>query len=1036
MKNIHIITASAGSGKTYRLSQLLHKKISTGKVRPEAVIATTFTRKAAAELQERVRQQLIAEGFINEANRLAAARMGTINAICGKLVMDFAFEKGLFPDTGILDEGAANRELRRSMSSVLTRELTNQLADLEDRLESFGWADSVDTIIRLARDNGLNVKELEASKKYSIKSIQGLLGPAVSSRRNLESELEIELTAFINKVDTDSDTTKKTRSALEFAESVLNKIRQNRKLKWSEWLKISRLSLAKKSAGLADNLTQLAAEHEGDPNLKNDLKDAISLVFDIAIKTLNVYQHHKRLWGVMDFSDQEALTFDLLNQKYVMDRLKGSVDLLLVDEFQDTSPIQLAILLKLADISQETVWVGDQKQSIFGFRGTDPALMDACIADILKNRPPETLNKSWRSRPNLVHLTSDVFSKAFKKHSIPESWVRLSPAQKKDNSRLGPVAEWWTLNTSNLNNDAMALAEGIRTLLDAKDSCIRDRKNGNVRHVRPGDIAILCRTNSFCQTVATALESINVRAVLPRSGLLDTPEIIAAMAGLRLWVDPNDSLAAAELARIFHFPSKPGKWLESLLKNPGSKAFKDIPEVAAIIEIAKHNLSAGVEQCLNHIFLILNIRERCLNWGDTEERLANLDSLKSHALKYIDACAGEGSGCTPAGLIAHLYAMNEAEEDTRAVIGGEDAVTVITWHKCKGLEWPVTILSQLGKTFEPNQLGVKVVHDWNTFNIQSPLSNRILRYWIFPYHPRTKNTPFNNRMENHHSMAETVRQHDHQELRLLYVGWTRARDRLILAGREREFETGILGMLKDEKAAWLLTAPSGNKVTWAGRQIEIHKRTLDPAEAKQRIVAPGIDYPAIRPVEHPPARISPSSIEGTGDVLKIEKIGERIPISGSPDVVALGEAIHTFYAADRYEFDNKTRSRMAADILERWQVSDFIDPGALIQSADNLKDQVDKEFPGATWQKEVPIIQHLGSGTKVSGFIDLLLETKSKIVIVDHKSFAGGPNDAIKKSGDYFGQLTAYADCLERINSKRIVKILHYPVSGYLALIK
>ncbi len=71
MNPIHIITASAGSGKTYRLSNLLHDRIAANAVRPEAVIATTFTKKAAAELQERVRQRLIARGLTAEANRLA-----------------------------------------------------------------------------------------------------------------------------------------------------------------------------------------------------------------------------------------------------------------------------------------------------------------------------------------------------------------------------------------------------------------------------------------------------------------------------------------------------------------------------------------------------------------------------------------------------------------------------------------------------------------------------------------------------------------------------------------------------------------------------------------------------------------------------------------------------------------------------------------------------------------------------------------------------------------------------------------------------
>jgi len=176
MTNIHIITASAGSGKTYRLSALLQEKIASKKARPEAVIGTTFTKKAAAELQERVRQRLIKEGLTGEANRLAAARLGTVNAICSGLVMDFVFEKGLFPETMVLDEAAAKRELKRAMSSVMTGGISSRFTDLKSRLETFEWVDAVESVIKLARYNALDTKALEASKKISTESILELLG--------------------------------------------------------------------------------------------------------------------------------------------------------------------------------------------------------------------------------------------------------------------------------------------------------------------------------------------------------------------------------------------------------------------------------------------------------------------------------------------------------------------------------------------------------------------------------------------------------------------------------------------------------------------------------------------------------------------------------------------------------------------------------------------------------------------------------------------------------------------------------------------
>ena len=196
MPNIHIITASAGSGKTYRLTELLEDKISSGKARPEAVMATTFTRKAAVELQERVRQRLISKGLSTQAHRLSAARLGTINAICGRLVNEFAFEKGLFPDAGVLDETAALRELRRSMSRVVSMEQSARLAELEYLLDGLDWTQAVERIITLARYNGHDTQALEQSKTLSLDSLATLVGPDLPADRDLDQELVDALEHF------------------------------------------------------------------------------------------------------------------------------------------------------------------------------------------------------------------------------------------------------------------------------------------------------------------------------------------------------------------------------------------------------------------------------------------------------------------------------------------------------------------------------------------------------------------------------------------------------------------------------------------------------------------------------------------------------------------------------------------------------------------------------------------------------------------------------------------------------------------------
>lgn len=95
--NIRIVAASAGTGKTTHLAQLLDEAVRAADARPEAILATTFTKQAAAELLNRARTRLLRSGRGMEARALLTARIGTVNSVCGALVSDFSFELGLSP---------------------------------------------------------------------------------------------------------------------------------------------------------------------------------------------------------------------------------------------------------------------------------------------------------------------------------------------------------------------------------------------------------------------------------------------------------------------------------------------------------------------------------------------------------------------------------------------------------------------------------------------------------------------------------------------------------------------------------------------------------------------------------------------------------------------------------------------------------------------------------------------------------------------------------------------------------------------------
>src|SRR5699024_3087496 len=121
----------------------------------------------------------------------------------------------------------------------------------------------------------------------------------------------------------------------------------------------------------------VAGELLANEAFHTDVEALIRLIVDTAIDSLDAYEEHKNRLGVMDFVDQKVQALDLLRPNDPVRRsIASKYRLLAVDEFQDSSPIQLSIFIELAELVDEVVWVGDRKQAIYGFRGADPELMN------------------------------------------------------------------------------------------------------------------------------------------------------------------------------------------------------------------------------------------------------------------------------------------------------------------------------------------------------------------------------------------------------------------------------------------------------------------------------------------------------------------------------------------------------------------------------------------------------------------------------------------------------------------------------------
>ncbi|MGI9334341.1 MAG: UvrD-helicase domain-containing protein, partial [Gammaproteobacteria bacterium] len=367
MEHITFISAGAGSGKTYRLTEILSERLATRRVRPEAVIATTFTRKAAAGLTQRVRQRLIRDGHYVYANSIGQAYIGTVNSVCGQLLARYAFEAGLSPHLEVLGEQDDTVVFAQALDDAMSSEDIGRLNAIAQRLEIDGWRATVQAIVALARANDMPPEMLPAQAERSLEELFAYFPDPIES--DLDDALRDAVAQAIADISTNDDETKGTKTYLDLLHNSAHRIHQGR-LTWSDWVRLAGRKPTRRSAPFAEPVAEAASRYDRHPGLHGDIRDWTRALFDLAARAMNTYRMLKAERGVMDFVDQEHELLALLDNPDVASSIREELDLLLVDEFQDTSPIQLAVFIKLAALAKECIWVGDIKQAIYGFRGS------------------------------------------------------------------------------------------------------------------------------------------------------------------------------------------------------------------------------------------------------------------------------------------------------------------------------------------------------------------------------------------------------------------------------------------------------------------------------------------------------------------------------------------------------------------------------------------------------------------------------------------------------------------------------------------
>ena len=1050
--HITFISAGAGSGKTHRLTEILHRELTIGGVRPSGVIATTFTKKAATELRERVREHLLKQGIFGLANAMGQARIGTVNGVCGGLIARFSFEAGMSTEQQVLEEVQGKILLGRAIDAALDgpgmRELLSLVRrlglepDTNDKYKD-NWRDDLKTLVDQIRSNDIPLAKVPGFAQTNADDLLSHFPKPVAQDLDADLLKAIRLVLPTIEAAALSGGKKNTNAYLSLIKGLARDL-ERQAAPWSAWVKVAKEAPEASLRQAIEPISDVAgrvAEHRG---LHADVRRYLELMFDLAAKALTNYQALKQELGVLDFADQEHQLLGLLDHPDVAAVLGEELDLLMVDEFQDTSPIQLALFLKLARFAKKVYWVGDIKQAIYGFRGSDTELMQA----ILKALPDlggtkAVLPSSWRSRPELVNTVNAVFTHAFA-NELPREEVELHPERKE--SLSGSALANWILGGKNAGLEASALASGVRKLIDSRYT-IHDKANAVLRTVRFGDVAILSRSHEGVKTLAAALSAQGIPVATAQPGLLATPEATLTLACLRRLNDPGDTVATAEIVSLTD-GLEPEVWVTDRLKYLANDGDADQWLEQAIDGHPAHpvlEIIAGLRptlpvlaprEALATVIAACSLPEKIVRWTPDPDRvrvrLANLEALIKFAEQYEDVCRSGQHAASISGLILWLDEIAQQKQDMLAE-PAIDAVKVMTHHAAKGLEWPVVILTDLAKDIKDRRWSISA-QSGARFDVQNPLADRFIRYWPWPFGQQKKVavadaialTP----------MAAAFRKTAIEESkRLLYVSMTRARDLLILARSSRKLTGEWLDCVE---APWLLADDGSDAIVQpSGERLAADRWVLDPDSEpdNQKQGAPGTLYwfrNAGDSVTRLLLNFNPSSAEKVpATIFENCRIGERIPVASGADMSALGTAIHACIGLSFTDTNVPLSEAEVAKVLSGFGVSEYISPMAVLRQVSAFHEWLASRWPGARPYAEIPVQSVLKSGQVLNGRIDLLLETDAGWILIDHKSSQLAPDHWDQLADEYGAQMDTYAKSVERATGKLVVeKWLFLPVAG------
>ncbi|MBN1166897.1 MAG: UvrD-helicase domain-containing protein [Methanospirillaceae archaeon] len=836
-----VVTAGAGTGKTFVLVLKYLNLLEQEGLRPGEILALTFTDKAAAEMKDRVRSTItrrLAEDPTDRMMKEAAeeviiAPIMTFHSFCAQILREFAIEAGLEPGFAILDGGQAafvkkeafeqvlrkppagvREALIRILSQVEKFRLAEMLFAIDEHYDHYTSffamaAENPEKMVEIWREFLDGIREPETERFFTDPVNSSAINHLVRLSRKYTNASDSavkylnQVVPILMQLHRDAPPDALARAARAFLE--IRPIgRIGSKKNWDERdLTLFRDAKADITASLEKALPYFELAIDRDCAFTRATFAFYADLQVISERYHKVVTDAKKQASALDFSDLIRLCkhFLLDNQDIVQKHLRPRYKYIMVDEFQDTDPAQFDIITaitgRLIPGKRGLFIVGDPKQSIYLFRNADVTRFKEAQNRILVDCEGRltNLDVSFRSSREVIGFVNFLFSSIFASADKPWEFgyepLAVSPAREGCEGSVRilfpPKGESKGTLADQKEIEAGMVAEMIHQMVSCQDTWITD-SSGKERPVTYGDIAILLERRTYLTQYMLALsrqdtpfyvhggvgfysrqemyDIFNLLSFLLRPyddaallGTLRSPYIglsdpmihaIKTMKGL-----PRGTTLYGRLQRyIAENPENPDidslkradrllpGWLSSTGRIPISRLIRNILVESGILTVYGA-LPMGEQQVANLEKLIRIVRNRC------ESGSYDLSDLISDLTNSITAEEREG----------------EAALDALA----QTSVNIMTVHAAKGLEFPVVVLPDMGSSREGRSGAILAGDHAALVGVKIPNPDR--EYEI-------DETPVYRGLSLIQKEKEAA-----ERKRLFYVGTTRARDHLILCGR-------------------------------------------------------------------------------------------------------------------------------------------------------------------------------------------------------------------------------------------------------------